>query len=197
MIDIRRFVNWLDWRTTSLDQNELIVIVVTGPVGSGKSTTAWALHDMLIAERIPTALIDMDFLRCAWPQVTAWNHQLGYDNFAAIAVNHQAIGVRCFVVADVVESLEQRADYESAVPGARVVIVRLDVPLDVIEARLRVRETAESIEWFLARAPELQEILTRNGIGDLVVKVDGHSGAEVAKEIFDRLELGSRWRLPE
>ena len=195
MIDIRLFVNRIDWSIISVDQNELIVIVVTGPVGSGKSTTAWALHDMLADSRIPTALIDMDYLRCAWPQVTEWNHKLGYDNFSAIAVNHQAIGVRCFVMADVVESLEQRSEYEQAVPGAKVVIVRLDVPMDVIESRLHGRETPESVDWYLARAPELQEILTRNGIGDLVVEVRGHSPAEVAKEIFDRLELGNRKRM--
>ena len=177
-----------------MDHNELRVIVITGPVGSGKSTTAWALHGMLADERIPTALIDMDFLRCAWPQVTEWNHQLGYDNFAAIAVNHQAIGVRCFIVADVVESLAQRAGYERAVPGAAVTIVRLDVPLDVIEKRLHNRETGDTVDWYLARSPELQDIMIRNNIGDIVVDIENHTPPEIALDIFTRLELGDRSR---
>ena len=172
-----------------------LVIVITGPVGSGKSTTAWALHDVLAMERITTAMIDMDYLRCAWPVDPPFNVRLGYDNFASIAVNHINHGVRCFVVADVVESHEQRAEYEQAVPGAEVVIVRLDVPLLVIEQRLRIRETAESLEWHLARAPQLQEILIANGVGDVVIDVDELTPGELARVIFDRLGLGGRPRL--
>ena len=177
-----------------MDHDELMVIVITGPVGSGKSTTAWALHEMMAEERITTALIDMDYLRCAWPQMTVWNQQLGYQNFAAIAVNHQAIGVRCFVVADVVETQDQRGEYERSVPGAKVTIVRLNVPLDVVSLRLHGRETAASLEWHLTRAPQIQETLIRNGIGDIVVNVTDHAPREVAHEIFDRLELGKRPR---
>jgi chloramphenicol 3-O-phosphotransferase len=178
----------------NVNHDELMVIVITGPVGSGKSTSAWALHDMLAEERITTALIDMDYLRCAWPQVSVWNQQLGYDNFAAIAINHQAIGVRCFIVADVVETLEQRFDYANAVPGSRVIIVRLNVPLDVVSLRLHGRETAASLEWHLTRAPQIQETLIRNGIGDIVVDVTDHAPRDVAREIFERLELHKRTR---
>jgi adenylylsulfate kinase-like enzyme len=175
--------------------DSLLVIVITGPVGSGKSTTAWALHDMLSDRRIPSALVDIDYLRCAWPQVTPWNAELGYDNFAAIAVNHQKIGVRCFVVADVVETQEQRHDYERSVPGSRVVIVRLNVVLENVMARLQLRETPDSIDWYLARAAELQALMESREIGDLVVDIDDHTPKDVAHEIFTCLDLDSRQRL--
>jgi predicted ABC-type ATPase len=172
------------------------VVVITGPVGSGKSTTGWALHDLLIERRIPTALIDMDYLRAAWPVVSPFNHELGYTNFAAIAVHHAALGVRTFVVADVVEEVDQRARYVECVPGADVTIVRLDVPLPVIEARLRRRESAESLQWYLDRAPELIEIQRRKAIGDLIVPVapEDEPGV-IAGRIFAQAGLATRWML--
>ncbi|MEJ7839378.1 MAG: adenylyl-sulfate kinase [Thermomicrobiales bacterium] len=175
-----------------MDEDLLVVVVITGPVGAGKTTTSWALYDVLVDRQIPTALIDMDFLRTAFPQVTPFNSRLGMDNLAAIAPNYRKIGVRCFVVSDVVETPEQPLDYERAIPGAVVTVVRLNVPMETIAQRLRVRETPESLDWYLARAPVLQEIFESRGIGDVVIEVGERSPKEIALEIASRLELMQR-----
>lgn len=173
-------------------EDSVVVVVITGPVGAGKTTTSWALYDVLVDRQIPTALIDMDFLRTAFPQVTPFNSRLGMDNLAATAPNYRKIGVLCFVVPDVVETHEKRGEYEAAIPGAVVIVVRLNVPMVAIEQRLRVREAPESLNWHLARAPVLQEIFETRGIGDVVIEVGERSPKEIALEIATRLELLER-----
>jgi adenylylsulfate kinase len=182
-------------RTFTVTSDTPLVIVITGPVGAGKTTTASALYDQLADARVPVAMIDVDHVRWAWPEASPFNMRLGYDNIAAVAVNYLNIGVRTFVLADVVETPEQRVEYERAVPGAEVKIVRLNVPLATVEERLRGRESEESIAWYLRRAPELQEIFETRGVGDVVVDIGNHTPEEVAAEIFNRLELDDRERL--
>lgn len=43
-------------------------VLINGTVGSGKTTVAEALAERLESERIPGAVIDLDWLRLAWPQ---------------------------------------------------------------------------------------------------------------------------------
>jgi predicted kinase len=172
--------------------NQTRMIVITGPVGSGKSTTAAMVHELLSAGEVPNALIDMDYLRAAWPEQSPFNNRIGYRNLRSLVANYRETGVKCFVLADVVETQAQRAEYVRAAPDATILIVRLRVPLDVIEERLRRRQSPESLAWYLARAPELEAILTSQNIGDIVIDVGHRSAVEVARDICNRLDLGAR-----
>jgi len=165
------------------------VIVITGPVGSGKTTTAEALYDILADVGMPVACIDMDRLRWASPQVTPFNAEVGYANLTAMIANYRDIGIETFILADVVEEQAQRQRYQDAAPGAEVQVVRLRVPLDVIETRLRRRESAASLEWHLKRAPELESIFTANGIGDVVIECRERDSSSIAADIVTRLHL--------
>jgi len=167
------------------------VVVITGPVGAGKSTAASELCDHLAENAIRTAMVDMDYLRWLHPAHPGdrFSEQIGLQNLAAIWSNLLAAGTACVVIADVVECMTQRTSYESAMPGSVVTIVRLDVPLDLIYARLQLRETAESLEWHQRRAPELQAIMEREAIGDLVISTGERSPEAVAAEIATRLHL--------
>lgn len=172
-----------------------LVIVITGPVGSGKTTTASELHELLAAERIPSALIDMDYLRQSWPVRSPFNSEIGYKNLKSVVENYRRINIGLFVVADVVETREQVEDYRLAAPGATVTSVRLRVPLDVIEDRLRLRQSPETLVWYLQRAPELEEIQSSRNVGDVVIDVGLRDAMDVAREIYARLNLDFRARL--
>jgi adenylylsulfate kinase len=165
------------------------LIVITGPVGSGKTTTAEALGELLDARGETVAMIDVDALRRVWPANPAdpFHVRLGLANLAAIWPNLHRAGVDWLLLADVVERPEERADYQAAVPGSRVTIVRLDVPLDRIHDRLHGREQGESLNWHLHRSGELQSIMTDRGIGDQLIAVDDHRPDEVATMILERL----------
>ena len=166
-------------------------IVVTGPVGAGKSTVAEAVAETLGMRRMRHALIDMDFLRSVYPHSggDAFRVQLGLRNLAAIWPSLRDERIACAVLADVVERPGQAVDFERAMPGSRVTVVRLDVPMPILLSRLASRETADTIDWYRSRAPELQEIMERNGVGDIVIDAGERTPHEIAAEIIERLGL--------
>ncbi|MGC4108058.1 MAG: hypothetical protein QM753_17180 [Thermomicrobiales bacterium] len=176
---------------------QTIAVVITGPVGVGKSTTAVALADLLEEGDVPNAMIDMDYLR--WvshrPADDPFHSRLAFRNLKAVAANDREIGVRVLVLADVVESQADRHRYEEAIPGARITIVRLRVPMARMESQLRGRDSGDALAWSLNRAPELEHIMDAAGIGsgegDLLVDVDGAAPDAVAREIATRLGLVS------
>ncbi len=167
-----------------------IVLVVTGPVGAGKTSAAWALGDLLTERAEAGAVIDVDGLRAVWPQDPAdpFAENLGRANLAAVWPNYLRRGIRWLVLADVVEQQSQRELYQQAMPGARIVIVRLDTPLDLIRQRLLARETEASIGWHLDRSEELQTIMVDRRIGDIVIEVADRSPAEVAASILAEVD---------
>jgi adenylylsulfate kinase len=175
------------------EQEIVRAIVVTGPVGAGKSTTAAAVSDLLGETAITHAMIDMDHLRWIHPSPPGdlFAARLGYRNLAAIWPNLREAGVTCVILADVVESREQFREYEAAMPGAVVTVVRLDVPMAEIAQRLHARETDRTIAWYLHRAPELQAIMERESVGDIIIDVGSRPLADIAREIIVRTGIAS------
>ncbi|MBO0811700.1 MAG: zeta toxin family protein [Microlunatus sp.] len=162
------------------------VVVVTGPVGAGKTTTAEAFREVLLERGESGAVIDVDALRNAWPapEDDPFGERLGRANLAAIWPNLVERGFDWLVLADVVETADHRLAYEQAFPGAEITIARLDVPIEVIMKRLIGRETDDTIAWYLKRAPELQQIMITNDIGDLVIAITDESPRSAAERIL-------------
>ena len=165
------------------------VVVLTGPVGSGKTTTADALAELLHDRGESVAMVDMDALRRVWPAnpEDPFHERLGLANLAASWPNFRAAGADWLVLADVVERPDQRDAYRAAVPGAAVTIIRLNVALDRIRDRLHGREQGDALAWHLHRSGELQTIMVERGIGDRVIDVDDHDPAAVAALVADAL----------
>jgi adenylylsulfate kinase len=167
------------------------VIVITGPVGAGKSTVGDALSDLLTAREIAHGLIDVDYLRWCLPKPKddPFHYRLGLRNIASVSAAYRGAGATCLILIDVVEHRDQIGDYEEAIPGGTVTIVRLRVPMTTIERRLRGRNSGESLAWHLARAPELERIFDANQIEDLAIDCGERTPAEIAIEIAERVGL--------
>jgi len=167
------------------------VVIVTGPVGSGKTTTMWALGDLLSAHHIPHAVLDVDQVRRFYPVPPddRFGARLGLRNVQAVAANYRDGGARALVLADVIEHQRNVDDYKRAIPDTDVTVVRLDVPTDTILDRLERRESTSTIAWYRHRAPELQEIMERENIGDVVIDVGQRTSHDIASEIAHRLGL--------
>ena len=166
-------------------------LVITGPVGAGKSTTANALSELLGQRGIRHAVIDQDYLRWVHPHPEGdrFGMRLGLRNLAAIWPNLRATGLDCVILADVVEDRAQVAEYEAAMPGTAVTVVRLDVPMSIIVHRLEGRESDSTIDWYRHRAPELQGIMERGRVEDLLIDVGARPPHDVAREIARRAGL--------
>lgn len=174
-----------------LPADRVRVVIVTGPVGAGKTTTMWALGELLTAADVPHAVLDVDQVRTFHPTPPddRFGSRLGRRNVAAITANYIGEGARILVLADVIEHHQDIDDYARTIPDAQITVVRLDVPMDAILQRLEGRETATTIGWYRDRAPELQEIMEREAIGDIVIDVGQRTPPDVASEIASRLGL--------
>ncbi len=170
--------------------------MITGPVGAGKSTVAGTVTDMLGDDGFVNAWIDMDFLRQVHPRSAGdpYGKELGYRNLAAIWPNLRDAGIRCALIADVVEDRSQSLEsYLRAMPGSAPIIVRLDVPMSLVFDRLERRErTEDSLAWSKARAPELQAIMERGNVEDILIDVGDRAPHDIAREIIWRCKLVPR-----
>ncbi len=162
--------------------------MVRGPVGIGKSTAVWALNDLLIDAKVPHAALDLDWLGAAWPQSGEWNLGTRYAHAALLAQSYRSMGVRHFVVCNVVESHEGVEGLRKALGADRLAVCRLSAPLKVVEARLRGRESPETLQWFLDRAAVLDSQLAADGLDDFVV-----DATKPARVIAQELMQAMKW----
>ncbi|MBB2903058.1 putative kinase [Kineococcus radiotolerans] len=159
-------------------------LLITGTVGSGKTTTAEAVAALLREEAIPHAVVDLDALGDAWPSPPddPFHEHLVLANLHAVARNHLAAGALRLVLAGVLEDPAHRPLYERAA-GAPLTVCRLRVDLPHVHDRLRRRHGGdrEALDWHLHRSGELDAVLDAAGGGDVEVAVAaGQAPSEVA-----------------
>ncbi len=165
------------------------VLVVTGPIGAGKTTVTRSIGDALSDAGIPHTLIDMDWLRDSYPAPPddRFNTRLGFRNLAAVARNSREAGSDRFVIADVVESRSDRAQYRRAIPGAAVTVVRLVVDPEENRRRIAYRAAGDDDPWEVERAAELVGIMEANDVADLVIDTTGRTPRAIARDILGRV----------
>lgn len=169
------------------------VIVVSGTIGAGKSSTAAALRHRLSESGQLCADIDLDALCQLSPgrEADPFNSALGFANLAAVWPNYARLGTDYLVIARVVEDVQDRQCYEQALPGCDIRIVSVEASAATRAARITAREIEPaSREWHLARSDVLAARLADVVLEDLVVSNDDRDIADVAAEILARLSWG-------
>lgn len=162
------------------------VMIITGPVGAGKTTVASEVSELLEQAEIAHAFVDLDALRWCYPRRPGdrFSTRLAMKNLAAIWPNFREYGATSLVVADVIESRGELDRYRVAITGADIFVVRLTASLSTLAERLKRRELGAGLAWHLQRAPELTAIMERNNVEDLLVATDGKTVTEIAREIL-------------
>ena len=165
-----------------MDGSDLEALLLIGVYGSGKSSVAEEIAEVLEAADVRYAAIDLDWL--SWANIEDGHGEAGnrlmLANLAPMLVNFREAGMRRFVLAG---SYATRAELESlrATLEMPLRVVRLTVPLSVVEERLSPNPTTgRQHDLEVAR----KQIAARedHGLEDLVVDND-RPISEVAAEI--------------
>ena len=165
------------------------VIVITGPPGVGKSTTAIAVSDVLAQRDIPHAMIDMDHVRWLVPgsESDPRNVQMGLKHLSILTESYRMAGAQVLILADVVAAEEPHAMFKQAIPDSGVTIVRLRLPLVTIRERIAEREPEGQHDWFMDKAALVSRVYDELDVGDLVVDCLEKSPEEIARELLGRI----------
>lgn len=164
-------------------------VLLNGSVGSGKTSTAFALGEALEAAGVPGAVVDLDQLAAGWPAPPGdpFRFAVMLDNLAAVAHVYGRHGMTSLVLAGVVETREQREAIAAAV-GVRPTLIRLTAPVPVLQQRVRARAATDAErDWHVVRAPELARILESADVDDHVVSTETKPPDAVAGEILTLL----------
>jgi hypothetical protein len=161
------------------------VLVITGPVGVGKSTVGGEAFRLLREAGIPSAFVDLAALGGGWPSPPddPWNERLIHANLACIWPNFQRAGAGRLVLCRVLEARSLLRHVEAAVPGAQIVVVGLRAGLELLHSRVRAREAADP-SWYLEAATYLAEKLEHAAVEDHTVGNEHRSPTEVAREVL-------------
>jgi len=162
------------------DDERSRLLVIGGRSGVGKSTAAFALHDLLAAHDVRHAVVEGDALDLAHP----FPHDLAVENLAAIWARYRARGYRRLVVTNTVAVLEARM-YAAAMGDApRVTSVLLTAGDDVARERLARREHGASYDAHVHRSDAAAVRLDAQVGSDVHrVATDGRTPDEVAAEL--------------
>ena len=169
-----------------VDMNNMVpLLIISGSMGSGKTTVLSEISDLLARANTPHAAIDLDWLSIMHPPQDRYGEQLVLSNLAAIWPIYVEAGAKRLVVARVVENRSELSLYRDAVPGAEPIVCRLEVDVGTMQERLRVREPGMFQDAGVARSAELADILRVAQAEDFTV--DNNSKrhiTDVAREVL-------------
>jgi hypothetical protein len=162
------------------------VLLVTGPVGVGKSAVLNEAARLLTEGQVPHATVVLQDIARSWPVPTddEWNERMAYHNLACVWSNFASGGAERLLLERVLEQRSQLRHLEAAIPGAEVTVVRLRAPLVLIEERVRSREPHAASEWHLGAARWLAPRMDTWAVEDHLVENGDRPLREVAADVL-------------
>jgi chloramphenicol 3-O-phosphotransferase len=157
-------------------------VLIAGAYGTGKSSVAAEMAELLEARDVPYAAVDLDWL--AWANLPDAHgeagHRLMLANLAPMIANFRAAGMTRFILAGLLTSADERDTLRDTI-GMRLRVVRLTLPTEEIERRIGSDPTTGRSDD-LERAREQVADDVGVGLEDLAVANDRPID-EVAAEV--------------
>lgn len=171
-----------------MKDNRTAVLLISGTMGSGKTTVLGEMSDVLSQHGVHHAAIDMDTLGCGHLPGKASADHVMMDNLASVWRNYAAAGAHRVLLARAVETLDELTRITAAIPSNDMTIVRLTADRTTLQRRIAQREPGMNQNVFMKRATELDKILSTANLEHFVIVNDGQSMTEVAQDILMRAE---------
>lgn len=175
--------------TPPMSDPAIPVVIISGPVGVGKSSVGQEISDQLQERAIAHTFVDFDALAQTSPRPAddPYGTRLGSRNLMALWRNAAEAGSQNLIVAYVIETERDLEAITSAVPGANSIVVQLQASDAALAERVRKREIGSAHDWHANRAIELARSLALTGPADMVVQTDGRGVVDIAREIVERI----------
>jgi len=170
--------------------NAIPLLVITGPVGVGKTTIGNEVSSVLERREVAHTFIDMDALAQTYPRSPKdrFGDELALVNLRAVWANCVAAGSENLIVARIVEARRNVEDIQRAVPGSRLLVCQLRATKESLIERVRKRELGAGRDRHEARALELAQSLRNKAPADFIVETEGRSVPDIADEIVEQVE---------
>ena len=164
------------------------LLVLTGPVGSGKTRILDAVAELLRRADVDHVAVDMDGLCGYWPWTHGdpFNRPAGLRALEVMCKTARERGIRHVLLAEVLEHPDDVTRYAAAAAATSATVVRLALPAGVLATRIESRGRDVNVGQELARAAELAELMASASVGDLVVANSG-TPLETAAEILSQV----------
>jgi hypothetical protein len=170
------------------------VLVITGSMGSGKTTMMGEVSDLLAARGVRHAALDIDaFGNVHDPDGAIDLAAMAYRNLHAAVRNYAVAGVRTFVMAGAIESRAELAHLNGATAATELVVCRLTAPVGVMQERVRARERGMWQQRYVDRVAVLEARLDAAAVEHFSLPNDGaRSITALGEEILKR----TGWLVP-
>jgi len=172
----------------SIDKSKLLII--SGPVGVGKTSVAGELSNILVQDNVPHAFVDLDALTYTYPRSEndPFGNQLALENLKAIWQNSHKRGAQNLIVPRVIESNNQATKIAEAVGITEPILCRLSASDKTLIERVQAREIGSGLCWHEKRSLELSKTLASAKLEDFCILTDNRTISEISKDLMQRID---------
>jgi hypothetical protein len=160
------------------------VLVISGPCGAGKTSVGFESLELLEEHGIACAMVDAELAYFhPKPDDDPQGTRVAEAALAALVPVYDAAGIERLLLPRVIERPRHLELVRTAVPGARLQVAWLEVPQEVIAARLAGREVGSALDWHVRRADEIRRNAAAHDLFDF--SVDGaRTVREAAQDVL-------------
>jgi predicted kinase len=159
------------------------VLVLHGSPGSGKTTLARTISDLLSADGITNGVLDVDELNLLFPPPM---QDFWLTNLATLWPNYAQVPDVHMIIPTVVADAERLARLRAAVPAETFAVCELTAPVDILKARVTEREPTEELRVALRAWVDHHAARTDlEQIRDAAVSTYDRSITDSAREVLE------------